>query len=163
METKIILLRLYLDELGVDTTINTKDQRIILQKAVYLGQAAGGDLGYRYSWYINGPYSSELTRDYYKLAEELNNGTQKTQYVLRDDLKERLHSIKDLLNCPREWSEGQAVWLELIASLDYAVRVLRMNKPDAKNYVVRHKPHLEQYMAVGLDALERSPLQMGVV
>src|SRR3712207_9330456 len=45
-----------------------------VQKAVYIGQLTGVDLGYRFSWYVKGPYSTALTRDYYDLAEDVNSG-----------------------------------------------------------------------------------------
>src|SRR5207253_2671703 len=37
--------------------------RLIIQKTVYLLQVFGFALGYRFSWYIYGPYSPDLTRD----------------------------------------------------------------------------------------------------
>jgi uncharacterized protein YwgA len=44
------------------------DSRLILQKTIYLLQAFGLNLGYRYSWYLRGPYSSELAHATYSVA-----------------------------------------------------------------------------------------------
>ena len=44
------------------------DQRLIFQKTIYLLQAFGLYLGYVFSWYIRGPYSSELARKGYDLT-----------------------------------------------------------------------------------------------
>ncbi len=48
--------------------MSTFQGRLILQKTVYLLQAFGISLGYRYSWYLFGPYSAELARDGFELA-----------------------------------------------------------------------------------------------
>ncbi len=45
------------------------DQRLVLQKTIYLLQAFGLYLGYPFNWYIRGPYSPKLTRDAYSLLE----------------------------------------------------------------------------------------------
>jgi len=50
-----------------DFSIETFEDRLILQKRIYLIQAFGLYLGYNFSWYIHGPYSPDLTRDAYKL------------------------------------------------------------------------------------------------
>ncbi len=56
METKLLVLKLFLGALGIDDSIETVDDRKRVQKAVYLGQLSGIDLGYRYGWYRMGPY-----------------------------------------------------------------------------------------------------------
>ena len=60
MDTSLIVLQLVLSELGVEPTIENLDDRIRLQKAMYLSQEAGVRLGYRFSWYVRGPYSQAL-------------------------------------------------------------------------------------------------------
>jgi len=45
------------------------NSRLILQKTVYLMQEFGLNIGYSFSWYLRGPYSPNLTRDTYGLAE----------------------------------------------------------------------------------------------
>jgi hypothetical protein len=51
METRLVTLFLFLRELGVEPRIATVADRKGVQKAVYIGQLSGIDLGYRYSWY----------------------------------------------------------------------------------------------------------------
>ena len=63
MEPRLIALRLYLDQLGVSSDIETVSDRKRVQKAVYLGQLSGVDFGYRFGWYLMGPYSTTLTED----------------------------------------------------------------------------------------------------
>ena len=156
----MILLDLYLKELGVEPNIDSKDKRIILQKAVYLGQAAGADLGYRYSWYLNGPYSSELTRDYYRLFENTETPGSGHDFELQADFKRALDSVKPFMVVPRAFTKGKPLWLELVSSLDYAMRVLRKSKEDAAAFVQREKPHLAEFTELGLSALSSSAIAL---
>jgi len=155
---KMILLNVYLNELGIQLDISSKGKRIVLQKVVYLAQAAGADLGYRYSWYLNGPYSTDLTRDYYKLVDDAESQAEAPKYVLSDELSQLLESIKPLLTKPHIFREGEDDWLELVASLDYAMRVLRMSPDNAVAFVKGEKPHLAPYAEMGLNALSESSL-----
>lgn len=47
----------------------TLEDRKQFQKTIYLLQAAGIDLGYDFNWYVHGPYSPDLAKVGYKLAE----------------------------------------------------------------------------------------------
>jgi len=47
--------------------MRTFADRLILQKLVYLLQAFGIYLGYRFSWYLRGPYSPRLAADGFEL------------------------------------------------------------------------------------------------
>lgn len=48
--------------------MDTFEDRLILQKRIYLLQALGLFLGYRFNWYVHGPYSPDLTREAFKLV-----------------------------------------------------------------------------------------------
>jgi hypothetical protein len=54
MEKHQIALKLFLDELGVPIDTNNINDRKLAQKAVYLGQLSGVDLGYRFGWFSTG-------------------------------------------------------------------------------------------------------------
>jgi uncharacterized protein YwgA len=45
------------------------NDRLILQKTVYLMEKFGLHIGYYFSWYLRGPYSPSLARDAYALAK----------------------------------------------------------------------------------------------
>ena len=62
MDATHIVLKLVVKELGEQGDIQTLEDRKIFQKAVYLGQLSGLDLGYRYSWYLRGPYPPKNRR-----------------------------------------------------------------------------------------------------
>ncbi len=50
MEARQIVLKLFLSTLGVPADIDTVNDRKRVQKAVYIGQLTGVDLGYRFGW-----------------------------------------------------------------------------------------------------------------
>ena len=60
-------LRLLKEDLDFDFNRNSLDDRIKLQKYVFIAKSFGLNLGYYYSLYIHGPYSPNLARDYYNL------------------------------------------------------------------------------------------------
>lgn len=54
-------------------TIKSFEDRLRLQKIVYIAKYFDIDLGYSYNQYIRGPYSPDLARDYYKLYENFGD------------------------------------------------------------------------------------------
>ncbi|HOF18248.1 MAG TPA: hypothetical protein PK082_05005, partial [Phycisphaerae bacterium] len=72
MDRRQIGLKLSLDHLGLDFKVDSFEDRLILQKAICLAQAAGVKLGYYYGWYLHGPYCPALARDAYSVKGELD-------------------------------------------------------------------------------------------
>jgi len=62
------VLYLVFKDLGCGISIDTFDQRKLLQKIVFILQQAGLDLGYSYRWHLSGPYSTDLGQAYYRIA-----------------------------------------------------------------------------------------------
>ena len=61
----------WLEENGVfEFDIGEFSSRLRLQKYVFIARFFGLDLGYGFGLYLRGPYSPDLSRDYYELAEE---------------------------------------------------------------------------------------------
>jgi len=69
---RVVLLGLILKRIS-DFNINTFEGRLILQKSIYLLQSLGLYLGYKFSWYIHGPYSPDLTRNAFALQPIYDN------------------------------------------------------------------------------------------
>lgn len=55
---------------GKEIDMRSYDDRLILQKLVYILQCKGVALDYFFGWYIRGPYSSALAADGYFIGEE---------------------------------------------------------------------------------------------
>lgn len=145
MKGSQIRLKLYLDQLGIPFETSGIDDRVKIQKAVYIGKAAGFDLGYPYGWYLKGPYSPELTRDYYNLSRAIVLGDKEYEkYDLQDDLSQKLIRIKGLMT-PHEKSISQADWLELVASILYCKNENNFNYIETKKYLTNEKKHLIDY------------------
>ena len=63
---RAIRLGIILKRIG-NLNISTFKGRLVLQKTIYLLQSFGFYFGYKFSWYIHGPYSPDLTRDAFRL------------------------------------------------------------------------------------------------
>ena len=156
MDSKQIALRLLLDELGVEPKIKTVAQRKTLQKSVYIGQLAGVDFGYRYNWYVMGPYSPGLTRDYYALDRAVassHGGDVAKHHELRPSIRRRLARVKPLLDVPAGLDVDQADWLELVASVHYLIVERKKKKRDARKVLKNAKPHVADHMDEALNQL----------
>jgi len=55
MNRRQIALKLVLDSLGIQLSMSSFDERLALQKTIYLAQQMGVPLGYQFSWYLRGP------------------------------------------------------------------------------------------------------------
>ena len=147
MEAKLIALKLLLDSLGVRDQIDTIDDRKRIQKAVYLGQLANIDLGYRFGWYLRGPYSPALTKDYYSLAAAVESGDQEfKKRRLAPNVKSALSRIKPLLQVPNTVTLEQEDWLELLASLHFLRTISNYSEQKASAEIKEKKPHVFNFI-----------------
>ena len=159
MDPKIEVLGLFLKALGEDSSIEGIDNRLRLQKAVYLGQLFGVDLGYRYSWYVKGPYSPSLTQDYYKLAESTNG--EWSGKILRPDLASKLEQARKLLDIPDDVELERAHWYELLASLHYLYKISGLDANRVRETIAKSKSHLVAWIEQGEESLRRHGLLPG--
>lgn len=153
MDRKFVVLKLFIDELGIPFDIESVESRLIVQKAIYLGQLSGIDLGYRYGWYIHGPYCSDLTKDYYALDRCLKAGDNDAQNnKFTGEVSSLIASIKLLLKPNSDVK--LSYWLELLASYHFLRTVRGMGDVEAREIIQDKKSHLVQYLDVGVRALE---------
>jgi uncharacterized protein YwgA len=156
MEAKLLVLKLFLDALGVDDRIDTVDDRKRVQKAVYLGQLSGIDLGYQYGWYRMGPYCPALTRDYYALESELAaSALDPKGQALNAAAVEKLKTVTPLLQPPMA-DVAQEDWLELIASVHFLKTVSKQSDAEALATLKKQKPHVADYFAAAIEILEKN-------
>lgn len=100
--------------------MNTLKGRKILQKTVYLMQAFGISVGYRFSWYIYGPYSPALTRTGFQLTEKYDD-ISKSRFV-NAEAEKKFERFLDFISDKKNNDET----LEIFASLHY----LKDKNPD---------------------------------
>lgn len=62
------MLRYCEDGLLGTVSVDTFSDRKRLQKAIYLLQEFGLDLGYKFRWYLHGPYSDDLADDAFRVS-----------------------------------------------------------------------------------------------
>jgi uncharacterized protein YwgA len=159
MDGRLVVLHRYVEALGENAKIDNFEDRKRFQKSVYLGQIAGVDLGYRYGWYVKGPYSTDLTRDYYAMSEALAGGeTVSADIRLKDEIQKKLQAVRPLFDVPKGVQLNKADWLELLASWHYLRKVNRLDERKAFKYMELQKARLvpfipnaeEQLRAFGL-------------
>ncbi|USG99844.1 hypothetical protein K1720_10225 [Thermococcus argininiproducens] len=103
---------------GYKFTIETFEDRMRLQKLVYLAKHFGIDLEYNFTLYIRGPYSSELADDYYKIERDYDGEIPEIldEFITEEKVDTFIEFVKD-----KDTEE-----LELIATL---LMVLGRHKP----------------------------------
>ena len=119
-QRRLVWLWLTLAEFGMPPDFKTLNDRIELQKLVYLAQEATGSQVYHFNPYIRGPYSPSLTRDLYGLLEpgrrdELEE--QASAYQLNSSTVENLERAQSIV-APKA-TLSRVKWLELVASMHY--------------------------------------------
>lgn len=100
-------------------SIETINDRILLQKKVFLAQDIGLPLGYGYSWYIHGPYSTDLTTVAYQVIPE------GFESIEKNSLKAPYNAMIARVNALESEIKNHGVtigvvqWYELLASIAY--------------------------------------------
>lgn len=131
MTNEEILSRV-LNILGYDKLdISKFDERLKIQKIIYLLQYSGLSLGYGYNWYVRGPYSPGLTQTIYSISEDesIFEESKNLRFHDHDDIVSNLDDFKVKL--------GEKIndvnYLEVLASLHYINKVTFSGKGSEKN------------------------------
>lgn len=136
MDKKQIGAKLVMDDLHLPFEIDQFDDRLILQKAIYLAQATGVDLGYYYRWYLHGPYCPALAKDGFAIKVELEQKIDESKrWHLDESSANKLDRLRPLL----AESDRRALSrkLELLASVHFLVDRGQVPAPPQGN---RHGP-----------------------
>jgi uncharacterized protein YwgA len=117
MNRQQIGLGLILRELGITLNMKTFANRLILQKTILILQNAGVFLGYRFGWYIKGPYSPDLANDLFYIYYLPDKGERDLQnWELDEHSQTTISRLKNLLN-NNKLLKDRARHLELLASI----------------------------------------------
>jgi len=110
-------------------------------------------LGYGFSWYLRGPYSSTLAKDYYNMPRVDFDAPEAP--ALKPEVAQRLAQVRAIIEDEnRPANLDVADWLEIVASVHYLERVSRLSAEDARTKLSREKPRLVEYLDVARTALE---------
>jgi hypothetical protein len=133
MDTRTVLYKLA-TQLGLAR--NTMEDRLRLQKTVYLLQTYGLRLGYGFSWYRYGPYSQELVYDAYRSlhAEKDKYAQQAKSLRFSANTETWLTRFKETLGQGLD----DAKQLELLASVSF---VRKAWHPAATEFAPKFKEH----------------------
>ena len=120
MDRQQIAVKLALEPLELKPKVESFDQRLILQKAIYLAQAKGVHLGYYFHWYLYGPYCPSLTKDLFAIESEGDYAEKECEkWKLDDQSLDRLKKLHEFLETIE--SADRARRLELLASVHFLV------------------------------------------
>lgn len=156
MNPQQVALGLSLKEAGIPIDVSEFDSRLVLQKAVYLLQQAGVHLGYRFRWYLRGPYSPDLTEDIFLHARD---GAKTREELDKWDLdatsRERIEKIKALFS---KDSDPLATKLELLASVLFLLvtKQAAFSNPEQISTILKNnnKPFEAKDVSGAIEALQ---------
>lgn len=120
------------------------DDRLKMQKMVYLLQEEGVNIGhYGFDWYKHGPYSQVLLDDMY-----IESGTLPIELNYTKDADERIEKLKDIFHNDEAITlYGMKNWTECLASIHF-IKFKEMGSEVSKDKVLtilkNRKPHLNK-------------------
>jgi uncharacterized protein YwgA len=159
MDRQLVVLKRFVEAMGEPADISSIDARKRFQKAVYLGQVAGVDLGYRYGWYVRGPYSPPLANHYYKLSQAIaTKQAAPTNIILKPEAKKTLENLKSLLKLPQSVKLDPSEWYELLASWHFLLTVSKKDRKAALETMERQKEPLVPFIEVAEAKLKEHKL-----
>lgn len=139
-EEKVLILGGLLKRIGnfsSESFEESFDARLIFQKTIYLLQAFGLYLGYKFSWYIRGPYSPDLAREGFTLLKE---------YETSPDVKfENPNSEKKFCKFNEFLHDRKCDpdWLETLASIHFLANIYpKKGKEEIFKTVMRKQPYI---------------------
>lgn len=138
------LLPIYKKLYDRDFNYKIFDQRLEMQKAVYLLQDMGvpvGDYGFR--WYQHGPYSQNLQDDMY-----YENGHPCVELQLSKEHATRIDQLRSVINSISRGEYSISNWVECLASLHYLrenVLAFSATKGEVVSELEKRKPHLSDH------------------
>ncbi len=110
------------------------NNRLLLQKKVYLLKELGLDLDYNFHLYLHGPYSKDLATDGYKIST-IKNSSDKKVFVIDSAILTKLKELEKGHN-------NDILWFELLATITYLKNVEKKDKEEIKKFISDNKPYI---------------------
>lgn len=132
--------------------IRTVADRKRVQKLVYLAQQLNIPMGYSFGWYIHGPYSSSLARDYFRLESRRASGEELLQYKLDGRYNGSSKTLHEILSVkPDPLSDPD--WAELLASIVFLKKESGLSTDEVRSTINNKKRHVSRYFDVAYRSL----------
>lgn len=97
------------------------NERLVMQKKVYLLQQLGLNLGNSYGWYLRGPYSRDVANDGFSL-QKVQEQIVEVEELTTDEKRVPLQFERLLKESEERLGKDEAYCLELLASLHFVLR-----------------------------------------
>ena len=122
--------------------MNEFDDRLRLQKFIYLLQVHGIYLGYDFSWYIRGPYCTTLAAAGFALDDFYHHipKNPKDAGFANRTIQRRFDKFAKFIN----GKENDAKFLEAAASLHFLLKTRRIGDDGAVKRVTKKMPGTEE-------------------
>ncbi len=119
MNQQVVDLGFILNQIqDYDFSMDKFEDRLKIQKTLYLLQSFGIYLGYDFSWYLRGPYCTSLTTNAFALEDIYDDIPNNTKVKFKDSNKQKL--FKNFLKLVK----GKKIdKLEIMASLHYLKQI----------------------------------------
>lgn len=156
MSDKEIAVMLCADQMGVSMDMSDFSERLFLQKNFYLMQLFGVDLGFRFNWYLRGPYCPALTKVAFEIKEDQSFCSNS---VLKEHVAKRIQQFREWATSSRPSGVQEIDWLELLASLHYLrhiayLKVRKTRKSVCDELHIRKNWYSNDQINAAWDALE---------
>ena len=139
--SKTYLKTLYARIYHENFSYNEFEQRMKMQKAIYLLQEMGAPIGdYSFFWYKHGPYSQDLQDTMYAIKNASDENTTEFSADMEKDIT-RVEKALDKIG-----SYTQSQWAECMASVCYLQKnIFQVGTTDDEicNELRNRKPHLD--------------------
>lgn len=133
------LLARILHELDIPLDMSSFETRHNKQKLFSILESMDVNLGYRFNWYIHGPYSPRLAKDLYEIHRNRHEiGDQVDEFPLDEEIETTVDRIGEVLGRHL----GDKEYMEMLGSVLYLHRK-RGNLEDSVHRLKDLKPDLE--------------------
>lgn len=133
-------------------------KRLEVQKAVYLAQSKGVEVGHHFSWYVRGPYAPKLTEDMYAVTPD-DVQSLVGEWKLDSSSSDTLAGLKDVIVAEPPGGLHRAIWLELLASVHYLLQNKLSSEAELRDTLAKYdKSFSQEQIESALGALKKCDL-----
>ena len=161
MTNRQVAMKLVTEQLGLSSEQREFDDRLKLQKAIYLLQEAGFAFNYKFSWYIRGPYSPELTEDAFSTKDD----QAPEGFQLGAKSQAKLEKLMPLFNYLKQDEPGDkaARKLQRFSSVLFAINTKQSDSADYEEITDRMKKAGKEYTVEEVRETVKKKKKVGLI